>query len=58
MRLIGWFKRKTFLFGFVVLFERGVTIDLVFVNVFELFFTKIGYKVVVENFDARYVKLS
>ena len=46
------------MFGFVVLYERGVTIDLVFVNIFLLLFAKIGHKVAVKNFAARYVKLS
>ena len=39
----GWFKRKMFWFGFVVVCETGVTIDLVFVNVLLLFVWKINW---------------
>ena len=49
---------KHFFFGFVVVCERGVTIDLVFVDVFLLLFAKIGHKVVVKNSGARYVNLT
>ena len=54
------------LLGFVIVCERGVTNDLVFVNTFLLLFVKIAHKLSVkilhklfaENFDLRYVQLS
>ena len=36
-RINDQIERKTFFLGFVVVCERGVAIDLVFVNVFLLF---------------------
>ena len=57
VRLISQTKRKSLL-GFVIVCERGVTNDLVFVNVFLFLFAKIVHKLVVKSLDGRYVKLS
>ena len=51
--LIGLINRKTYLFRFVLVCTMGVTIGLLFVNVFLLLVVKMWYKIVFKKLLSR-----